>query len=256
MLDLEQTIPLGKKVFFASDFHLGAPDNVSSLVREKKVIRWLDQIKDEAHAIFLVGDIFDFWFEYKRSIPKGFTRFQGKIAELTDSGIPVIFFTGNHDTWMFDYFEEELNVSVYRDPEVFTFNDKKIYIGHGDGLGPGDRFYKLLRKIFTNKICQWLYARIHPNTGIALASMWSKKSRISSTTKEEKQQIEEEWLLTYSKEVEQRSHHDYYIFGHRHLPLELEVAEKSMYINLGEWVNYFTYGTFDGSEFNLLTFEE
>lgn len=256
MLDLEQIIPAGKKVFFASDFHLGAPNKEGSLEREKKIVRWLDQVKEEAHAIFLVGDIFDFWFEYKRSIPKGFVRFQGKIAELTDQGIPVVFFTGNHDTWMFNYFEEELSVSIYRDPTVFTFNGQRLLIGHGDGLGPGDAFYKILRKIFTNKICQWLYARIHPNTGIALANKWSRNSRVTSTAKEEKQQLAEEWLLTYCKETEASIHHDYYIFGHRHLPLELPVNDKSTYINLGEWINYFTYGVFDGDKMNLHTFEQ
>ncbi len=251
----KQNIPLGKKVFFASDFHLGVPDKASSLTREKKIVRWLDQIKDEAYAIFLVGDIFDFWFEYKRSIPKGFVRFQGKIAELTDQGIPVIFFTGNHDTWMFDYFTEELNVVIYRDPTPFLFNGKKLLIGHGDGLGPGDPFYKFLRKVFTSKICQWLFARIHPNTGIRLANGWSRKSRISNTAKEKEQQHKEEWLLTHCKEVESNSHHDYYIFGHRHLPLELAVNDSSTYINLGEWVNYFTYGVFDGDTMKLHTFE-
>ena len=256
MSDLEPTIPAGKKLFFASDFHLGAPDKASSLEREKKIVKWLDHIKEEAHAIFLVGDIFDFWFEYKRSIPKGFIRFQGKIAELTDNGIPVIFFTGNHDMWMFDYFKEELNVTIYRDPEVFTFNGKRLLVGHGDGLGPEDTFYKLLRKVFTNKTCQWLFARIHPNLGIGLANMWSKKSRITSTAKEEKRQHKEEWLLTYCKEVETSTHHDFYVFGHRHLPLKLPVNDESTYFNLGEWVNYLTYGIFDGNKMLLTTFKD
>jgi len=255
MSHLEQTIPAGKKVFFASDFHLGAPNEVASLEREKKIVRWLDQIKDEAHAIFLVGDLFDFWFEYKRSIPKGFVRFQGKIAELTDQGIPILFFTGNHDLWMFDYFTKELNISIHRDPELFTFNGKKLLVGHGDGLGPGDRFYKLLKKIFTSKVCQWLFARIHPNTGIWIANKSSKKSRIAGSVKEKKLKNEEEWLLTYCKDVEQTNHHDYYIFGHRHLPLELSVNDQSTYINLGEWVNYYTYGEFDGVKMEIHTFE-
>lgn len=255
MPELEQNIPAGKKVFFASDFHLGAPDKASSLIREKKIVSWLDQIKDEAHAIFLVGDIFDFWFEYKRSIPKGFSRFQGKIAELTDSGIPVLFFTGNHDIWMFDYFTEELNVTIHRDPELFTFNGKKLLVGHGDGLGPGDPTYKLLKKVFTSKVCQWLFARIHPNTGIGLANGWSQKSRINSSTSEEERPHKEEWLHIYCKEVEAKNHHDYYIFGHRHLPLELSVNDQSTYINLGEWVSQYTYGVFDGDKVKLLTFE-
>jgi UDP-2,3-diacylglucosamine hydrolase len=248
-------LPAGKKIFFASDFHLGVPNHASSLEREKRIVRWLDSVKHEAHSIYLLGDIFDFWFEYRHAIPKGFIRLQGKLAELTDSGIHVAFFTGNHDMWMFDYFPKELNIPVHRDPIELEINPHKLLIGHGDGLGPGDPSYKILKKFFNSKTCQWLFARIHPNLGIAIANYWSRKSRISNVKREEKFQGEEnEFLLTYCKTLEQKLHYDFYVFGHRHLPLDLKVNETSRYINLGEWVHFNTYAVYDGKEVTLQTF--
>ncbi|RAU83755.1 UDP-2,3-diacylglucosamine diphosphatase [Pontibacter arcticus] len=245
----------GKKVYFASDFHLGVPDAATSRAREQKIVRWLEMAQQDAAAVFLVGDIFDFWFEYKHAIPKGFIRLQGKLAELTDAGIPVMFFTGNHDMWMFDYFTEELNIPIYRKPISTSINGHTFYIGHGDGLGPGDHTYKLLKKVFDNKVCQWLFARLHPNFGIGMANMWSRKSRISNVKKDEQFLGDDEWLVHYSKEVEAKQHHDFYVFGHRHLPLDLPIGDKSRYVNLGEWVNFCTYAVYDGKTLNLETFE-
>jgi len=246
-----------QKVFFASDFHLGTPDHQTSRKREDKIIRWLKSIENEAAAIFLVGDIFDFWFEYEKVIPKGFIRFIGKIAQLRDRGIPIFFFTGNHDLWMRDYFTKELGIPVYHNPITIEINHKNMLIGHGDGLGPGDDNYKLLKKIFTNKFCQFLFKWLHPDIGITIAEKWSGSSRISNIAKNEDSfKGNEEWLWQYCKEVEKKMHFDYYIFGHRHLPLELPVGKKSKYINLGEWVSQFTYGVFDGNELTLETFDK
>jgi UDP-2,3-diacylglucosamine hydrolase len=249
-------LPQGKKIFFASDFHLGVPDYESSSKREKKIVRWLDSIKSEAHIIFIVGDIFDFWFEYKAAIPKGYIRLQGKLAELADSGIKIIFFTGNHDMWLFDYFTRELGIPVYRKPQQFTFNDKKFLVGHGDGLGPGDHIYKLIKKVFANRAAQWLFGFIHPNIGIGFANYCSRNSRIRQNKRDDKFLGEDEWLLVYSRELEKKEHHDYYIFGHRHLPLDIKVGDHSRYINLGEWVNYYTYAVFDGTDVQLKEFEK
>ncbi|MHA6246735.1 UDP-2,3-diacylglucosamine diphosphatase [Pontibacter sp. CAU 1760] len=248
-------LPPGKKVYFASDFHLGVPDEATSRAREKKIVRWLDTIRHDAAAILLVGDIFDFWFEYKYAIPKGYARLQGKLAELTDAGIPIMLFTGNHDMWMFDYFPQELNIPVLRDPISTQFGGKTFYIGHGDGLGPGDHTYKLLKRVFNNKACQWLFARVHPNLGIGVANIWSRRSRISNIKKDEEFLGEREWLVQYCQEVEATQHHDYYVFGHRHLPLDLPIGEHSRYINLGEWVNFCTYAVYDGESLQLQTFE-
>ncbi|HTF19910.1 MAG TPA: UDP-2,3-diacylglucosamine diphosphatase [Chryseolinea sp.] len=247
----------GKKIYFASDFHLGVPTPEASLEREKKIVRWLDSIKDDAHSIYLLGDIFDFWFEYRHTIPKGFIRLQGKLAELRDANIPIQFFTGNHDMWMFDYFEKELAIPVHRDPRQLTVGGQKLMIGHGDGLGPGDFQYKIIKKFFNSRLCQWLFARLHPNLGIGIAKYWSRKSRISNDQKGEEQfkGEEDEYLLIYCREVEQREHHDFYIFGHRHLPLDIRIGESSRYINLGEWVNFNTYGVYDGRTVELKTFK-
>ncbi len=248
-------LPPGKKVYFASDFHLGVPDAETSKTREQKIVRWLEMARHDAAAILLVGDIFDFWFEYKHAIPKGFARLQGKLAELTDAGIPILLFTGNHDMWMFDYFPQELNIPVLRHPISTTFGNKTFYIGHGDGLGPGDHTYKLLKRVFNNKACQWLFARVHPNLGIGVANMWSRRSRISNIKKDEDFLGDEEWLVQYCREMEKQQHHDYYIFGHRHLPLDLPIGDSSRYMNLGEWVNFCTYAEYDGEQLHLKTFE-
>ncbi len=245
-----------KKIYFASDFHLGAPDYASSLAREKKIVAWLNEIEPTAEEIFLVGDLFDFWFEYKRAIPRGFARIQGKIAELTDKGIPVHVFTGNHDMWIFDYLPKELGVQLYREPIEREFFGKKYFIGHGDGLGPGDKGYKFLKKVFANKFCQWCFARLHPNFGIWLADKSSKTSRAKTGSSDEKFLGDEnEWLVQYCKEKLTTEHYDYFIFGHRHLPLEIKVGENSTYFNLGEWINYNTYLEVSEDNVELKTFE-
>jgi UDP-2,3-diacylglucosamine hydrolase len=245
----------GQKIYFASDFHLGIPDYASSLEREKKIVRWMDSIKQDAAEIYLLGDVFDFWFEYNSVVPRGFVRLLGKIAEITDSGIPVHWFTGNHDMWIFDYVPKELNVQLHRAPIQKEYNGKKFYIAHGDGLGPGDYGYKFIKKVFASRMCQWLFARIHPNLGIRIARYWSGKSRVATGRNDEKYLGDEkEFLVVHSKEILAKGHFDYLIFGHRHLPLDIPL-DKSRYINLGDWVRYFTYAVFDGNELKLLKFE-
>lgn len=245
-----------KKIYFASDFHLGVPNYKKSREREDSIIRWLEMIRHDAQEIYLVGDLFDFWFEYKSVIPKGFIRLQGKIAEITDSGIPVYFFTGNHDMWMFNYFEKELGIAMYRSPVKREYNGKKFYIGHGDGLGPGDYSYKLLKRIFASSICQWFFGWLHPTIGMWIANRWSKSSRAASDKKEKFLGEENEWLAIYSKEILKQEHFDYFIFGHRHLPLDIRLNEKSRYINLGEWMHANSYAVFDGHELKLCYFEK
>jgi len=241
-----------KKIYFASDFHLGVPCQETSLIREKRIVKWLDEIKSDAEEIYLMGDLFDFWFEYKYTVPKGFVRLLGKMAEIVDSGIPITLFTGNHDMWMFDYLPKEIGVTIYREPITRTYNDKMFYLGHGDGLGPGDNGYKFIKRIFANPVCQWLFERLHPNFALRIANYWSHKSRISNAPNDEQFKGEDgEWLVTYSKDVLKKEHFDYFIFGHRHLPLDIKLSETSKYVNLGEWVNHYSYAVFDGKNLEL-----
>jgi UDP-2,3-diacylglucosamine hydrolase len=242
----------GKKIYFASDFHLGAPKDTKSAERERLICKWLDEIKADAEEVYLVGDMFDFWYEYKYTIPKGFVRLLGKIAEFTDSGIKVYFFSGNHDAWMEDYFVTELNVSVHHDPITKTYNGKNFYIGHGDGLGPGDNWYKFLKSIFRSKISHWLFSRIHPNLAFWIARSSSLKSRAVTGNSDEKfEGAEKEWLYLYCKDYLTKNKIDYFVFGHRHLPLELDIEKKATYINLGDWLKYNTYAVFDGNKLEL-----
>jgi len=248
-------VPEGKKIYFSSDNHLGAPTQKESLPREKKFVAWLDDIKTDAAAIFLLGDLFDFWFEYKKVVPKGFTRTLGKLAEISDSGIPIYYFVGNHDLWMNGYFEEELNIPVFHKPQEFFFNKTSFLIGHGDGLGPGDKGYKRMKKVFTNSFSKWLFRWLHPDLGVRLAQYMSVKNKLISGDEDAKFLGEDnEWLVQYCKHKLKGNHRDYFVFGHRHLPLEIDLVPNSKYINLGDWISYYTYGVFDGEKMELKTY--
>ena len=249
-------IPKGKKVYFASDNHLGAPNHQKSRVREKQFVVWLDTIKADAAAIYLMGDLFDLWIEYKRVVPKGFVRVLGKLAELADSGIPIHFFVGNHDMWMQDYFETELGIPVYYEPQQITLNNTSFFIGHGDGLGPGDKGYKRMKKVFRNPFIQWLYRLVHPDLGLRIAQHMSLKNRLISGDDDKIYNgPDSEWLVHYCKEKLKTQSTDYFIFGHRHLPLDIELSKTSRYINLGDWLEYNTYAVFDGNSVTLSTWE-
>ncbi|MFN5046220.1 MAG: UDP-2,3-diacylglucosamine diphosphatase [Bacteroidota bacterium] len=242
-------VPEGKKIYFLSDFHLGVPDQQTSLSREKRIVAFLDAIKEDACMVFVLGDLFDFWFEYRKVVPKGYVRILGKLAELTDKGIAVHFFVGNHDMWMSGYFESELNIPVYFQERAYEFNGKKFIIGHGDGLGPGDQGYKLLKTVFRNPFCQFLFGLIPPAVGISIAEYFSKKSRIATGNPEDHFLGEDkEWLIQYCKSVLAKDQVDFFIFGHRHLPIDVELNTTSRYINLGDWVKYDSYAVFDGDQ--------
>jgi len=244
-----------QKIYFISDSHLGVPDYKSSLEREKLMVKWLDAVKNDASEIYLLGDIFDFWFEYKTVVPKGYVRLLGKLAEISDAGIKLNYFTGNHDMWIYDYFEKELNATIFKEPIQRTYGKFKFYIGHGDGLGPDDHGYKFIKKVFSNQFNQWLFARLHPNFGINLALYFSRKSRIANGNTDEVFLGEEkERLIVYAKEILQKEHFDFFIFGHRHLPLDIKIADNSRYLNIGDWVKSFSYIVFDGEKLELKYF--
>ncbi len=249
-------ITTSKKVYFLSDFHLGAPNEVESRKREDRLVRFLQDAHKDAGVIFIVGDIFDFWFEYKTVVPKGFVRILGTLAQMADEGIQLHIFTGNHDLWMQDYLSKELNAKLYFEPQEFTIHNKRFLIGHGDGLGPGDNGYKRLKKIFTNPICQWLFRWLHPDAGIQLANYFSRKSRAKTGNADELFLGEDkEWLILYTKEKAKTMAVDFFIFGHRHYAIDLKINDKSRYINLGDWIRLNTYAVFDGKDLQLLTWE-
>jgi UDP-2,3-diacylglucosamine hydrolase len=246
----------GKKVYFLSDFHLGAPNDTESRKREDRLVRFLQDARKDAGIIFIVGDIFDFWFEYKTVVPKGFVRILGTLAQIADEGIQLHIFTGNHDLWMQDYLSKELNAKLYFEPQTFTIQNKQFLIGHGDGLGPGDEGYKRLKKIFTNPICQWLFRWLHPDAGIQLANYFSRKSRAKTGNADELFLGEDkEWLILYTKEKAKTMAVDFFIFGHRHYAIDLKISDKSRYINLGDWIRLNSYAVFDGTDLQLLTWE-
>lgn len=244
-----------KKIYFASDFHLGSPDHQQSRARENRIVKWLNEIESSCSELFLMGDIFDFWFEYRMVVPKGFIRLQGKLAQMSDQGIKIYFFKGNHDMWVNDYFKTEMGIQIISNEYVMERNGKTFYLHHGDGLGPGDQKYKLLRKVFRNPVCQWLFSIVPPRIGLGIGNAWSSNSRAANQGPEVFQGEENEWLAIYSKEILKKSHYDYFIYGHRHLPLDLQLNEKSRYVNLGEWLTYNSYAVFDGNELCLNYFD-
>lgn len=246
------------KIYFASDSHLGVPNYEDSLKREKLLARWLDEVKHDAGAIFLMGDIFDFWFEYKTVIPKGFVRLLGKLAEITDSGIPVHLFKGNHDIWASNYLQQEIGLELHSSKLVLQFGGKKFFLAHGDGLGPGDTAYKFMKKLFQSRFNQRLFRWLHPDLGTRLALFFSRRSRHANNMKEEKNgmpPVEEEMLYKYSlRKSLQHPEIDYFLFGHRHLPTDVKINDKTHLIILGDWITHFTYAVFDGETLTLKQF--
>ncbi len=244
------------KIYFASDFHLGLDARLTSDEREAQVVRWLLEVGQDAAEIYLVGDLFDFWFEYRTVVPRGHVRLLGTLAMLRDRGVEISAFTGNHDMWLFSYFEEELGIPVFRAPIRRKWNGKSFLIGHGDGLGPGDHGYKLIKAVFASKICQWLFARLHPNFAFRIARFWSAKSRAQAQVKDDFKGKDQEWLVQYANDYVQTDPVDYFIFGHRHLPIDCLLDNgSSRYVNLGDWLHHNSYAVFDGSDLVLKFFE-
>lgn len=245
-----------KKIYFASDFHLGANALQTSDEREKKIVRWLDSIHDDVQELYLLGDVFDHWYEYKKVVPKGYLRLFGKLMEMRDDNIPIYFFTGNHDMWMFKYFEEEFGIPIYREPILKEMGGKNFLIGHGDGLGPGDHGYKMIKSIFNNPVCQWIFGWLHPDIGIRMMQYFSLKSRLYTGEEAPFGPPEKEWLVQFVEDDIQKHHIDYYIFGHRHLPIDYTLSNgQSRYINLGEWMYASSYGVWDGKDMQLHFFD-
>ena len=248
------------KIYFVADAHLGSLAYNDKLNSEKKLVRWMDSIKADCEALYLLGDMIDFWFEHKLVVPKGYARFFGKIAEFTDSGIPVYWFTGNHDIWLFNYVQKELGVIVYNDALEIVLHGKKFYMAHGDGLGDPSLQFRILRKIFHNRFCEILFGTLHPRLSIGFGLAWAKRSRLKREKEPEVYLGEDnEYLIQFAKAHAVKSREnaaDFYVFGHRHILLDLMISSKSRVIILGDWIHHFSYGEFDGKDFRLKIFEK
>jgi len=244
------------KIYFVSDVHLGAPAlKHNNRERERLFVKWLDFIGDDAEALYLMGDIFDFWYEYKKVVPRGFTRVLGRLADITDRGIPVHFFTGNHDLWAFDYLPEEIGLTVHHEGMATAIKGKKFFLAHGDGLDPNDKGYLFLKKIFMNRKLQWFFTRLHPNFAFNLAHRWSESSRLSKIDQKEEFKVKNESMYKFAQNFLEKEWIDYFIFGHRHQMANEELQNGARFILLGDWINNFSYGMFDGEKLELKKFQ-
>jgi len=245
------------KIYFVSDVHLGAPAFKNNNERELLLAKWLDNINDDVAELYLMGDIFDFWWEYKKVVPRGFTRILGRIANLTDRGIPVYFFPGNHDLWIFDYLPSELGVTVHHHPIVKEIWGKKFFLAHGDGLDAKDVGYIRLKKIFTNKNLQWWFSRLHPNFALFIAHKWSGSSRTDKLKKKEEEfNVNNDGMYKFAESFLKQESVDYFIFGHRHIMVDSRINENARFVLLGDWIKNFSYGVYDGEKFELKRYKE
>ena len=244
-------MPGKNKIYFVSDVHLGAPALNNNKEREKLFANWLDDIKKDVRELYLMGDIFDFWYEYRKVVPRGYTRILGRIADISDNGVPVHFFTGNHDLWVYDYLPAELGLTLHRKEYLTEISGRKFLLAHGDDFDPDDKGYHLLKRIFTSKEMQWLFSRLHPNFALFLAHKWSKSSRLAKMGTEEEIKVKDEALYKFAENFLNIERVDYFIFGHRHIMVDSEIKNSSKLIILGDWINHFSYGVFDGEKFEL-----
>jgi len=241
-----------KKIYFASDFHLGLPTGVPPLEREKKVVEWLNKVAPDAKEIYLLGDVFDFWWEYKLVVPRGFTRFLGTVASITDSGIPVHFFTGNHDMWVGDYLSTECGVIIHTAPLTTILNGKKFHLAHGEGLGTLDNGYKILLSIFRNRPLRAMYSALHPWIGVGIGLRWSLSSRLGKGITKEFMGEAKEDLVRYARNVLETDNIEHFIFGHRHLAMTYNLKDNVEILFLGDWIRNGSYAELEG---NILTFK-
>ncbi len=248
----EIVLQSGKKVYFASDFHFGIPDYASTRAREKRICVWLDEIAQDAQVIFLLGDLFDSWMEYKKVVPKGSVRFLGKLASLTDKGVKIIVFTGNHDLWMHGYFEQELGVEVIKQATDFLINDKRFHLAHGDGLCPAEKRYRMMKAIIHHPVSQFIYRQLHPDIGLRIADYFSRLGPKHKYKDLRMKPDSQEFQLMYARDRMKSIKTDFFIFGHRHIPVTIALNEDTLFVNLGDWISYDTYAVYDGTSVQLL----
>lgn len=246
----------GSNIYLASDFHLGLDVSESSSdIREKKLVQWLSSIEADCKELYLVGDLFDYWFEYTEVVPKKFLRFLGKLCHMADNGVEIHIFTGNHDMWLFNYFQQEIGVTLHKEGIRKTFFGKQYFIAHGDGLGPGDHTYKVIKAVFSNSFMQWCFHRMHPNFGIKLMKYISRRGRMNDKPLTEISLPEKEWLVQFANEYIKSNATDYFVFGHRHFPFEHHLTDSAKLFYLGDWLKFNTYIKIDENGPKLLKYE-
>ncbi|MBQ3957661.1 MAG: UDP-2,3-diacylglucosamine diphosphatase [Bacteroidaceae bacterium] len=248
-----------KEIYFITDAHLGSRGVPNNRQQEQRLVRFLDSIKERASAVYMLGDMFDFWYEYKMVVPRGFTRFLGKVSELTDRGVEVHFFTGNHDIWCGDYLQTECGVILHREPLCTDLFGKRFYIAHGDGMGDPSRTFRLLRAIFHSRVCQTLFSSLHPRWGVDFGLAWAKRSRLKHGREGGDPPYlgeNREHLVRYAKAyLQQHPDINFFIFGHRHIELDLMLSHSTRLMILGDWITQWTYAVFDGETMRMENFE-
>lgn len=247
-----------KNIYFISDAHLGSLATENGREQERLLVAFLDSIKNKAEAVYMLGDMFDFWYEYRHVVPKGFSRFLGKLSELTDSGVEVHYFLGNHDIWAYSYLQDECGVVLHKAPVTTVINGKTFFLAHGEGLGETSRGFRFIQSVFHNKTCQILFSALHPRWGMSFGLNWAKHSRLKREDGRERPYMGEdkEYLVLWTKE--HMAHHadiDYYIFGHRHIELDLMLSKSVRMFILGDWISQFTYAVYDGKYISLQTYQ-
>ena len=239
-------------VYFISDAHLGCRAIEHQRTQQRRLTRFLDQIKDKAEAVYMLGDMFDFWFEYRQVVPRGFTRFLGKVSELTDSGVEVHWFVGKHDMWMTDYLECECGVTIHREPCLVEIYGKEFYLSHGHhvDIAPGDWRTRLMFRMFESTFVRRMATLIHPDLFVDFGLNWARHSRMRHMAQGEEPYKGEhdERMVTFAKQyLATHPSVNYFLFGHRHIELDLMLTHECRLLILGEWYSHFTYVSFDGS---------
>ncbi len=213
---------------------------------ERRVVRFLESIEEDCEELYLLGDIIDYWFEFRHVVPQGYTRFLGKLAMMSDRGVKIHWFTGNHDIWIFDYLPREIGMTLHREPEVVTLHGKRMFLAHGDGLGEDSKMLRLMTGFFHNRVCQRMFRWIHPDWTTGFAYWWSKKSRLSGNGFPDYMGEQKEHLVQYAKQrVAEGLEVEYFIFGHRHIMLDLMMSRSTRLMILGDWINHFSYAVMD-----------
>lgn len=245
-----------QKAYFFSDAHLGLDAKVSSKEREKRLVKQLKTAAQDASVIYLLGDMFDIWYEYKYAVPKGYVRLLGTLAELCDAGLEIHYFTGNHDMWITDYLSKEIGLrvsEVHRHENIFGTH---FYIGHGHGIGKADAKYaRALKYIFRNPVLRFAYDWLHPDIGLWLANKLSRQKRyLEGFTADPYYGDDKEFsaqFVTEVKELPEFKDTRYFVFGHRHILVNKPITEDKTLVVLGNWIDEFSYGVFDGEQFTL-----